>query len=274
MEQNLVTRAFAHLYRKNRAWRRIALWLMKNRIRGSLENTTYLSHCHIDCEKGNHVLISPSDFCIRNLCIKVTGKGNKIIIAENFVTEGPLKIEIVGDDNKIELGEYLRVLSTKYPPARMPTKISIRGNRCVVLIGKQCKFDTAIISCRDDGSSIKIGEHLDSQRDLFIDSMEGRSIQIGNDVLLAYSVELRNNDGHSILDETEKRLNPSKDVLIGDRVWIGQGALILKSAVVPSDSVVAAHSVVTKTFDKSGVILAGTPAKIIKQNIHWISQRT
>ena len=82
------------------------------------------------------------------------------------------------------------------------------GDSCKVSTLKNCKFDTAFLSCRDKNSSIIVGSNLDSQQRLFIDSMEGCAIRLGNDNLIAYDVEIRNNDGHSILDLSGNRLNP------------------------------------------------------------------
>ena len=262
----MIKRLCKHLYRTNRFWRRIALLLRKNKIFGSVQNTTYLSHCYIDCGKNNLVTISPSDFLIRNLNVRITGERNEILIGENFVTEGQLEIHVFGSDNKIELDEYVRVLGC-------PSKLQILGNHCAIVIGKQCKFDTAFLDCRDDGSKILIGERLDSQHNLLIDSMEGASVKIGNDVLIAYSVEIRNNDGHSILDESNLRINPAQDVFIGNHVWIGADTLILKGAAIPDDCVVAARSIVTKPFVTPGCVLIGAPAQAKKSGIHWVPQR-
>ncbi len=58
--------------------------------------------------------------------------------------------------------------------------------------------------------------------------------------------------------------NISEPITIGDDVWIGVGAIILKGVNIGNGSIVAAGSVVTSgTFpDKS--LIAGNPAKIVK----------
>ena len=57
---------------------------------------------------------------------------------------------------------------------------------------------------------------------------------------------------------------PSKSPCeIGDDVLIGANAVILEGVKVGNGSVIAAGSVVTKDVP-SGVVVAGTPAKIIK----------
>ena len=54
----------------------------------------------------------------------------------------------------------------------------------------------------------------------------------------------------------------SASVKIGDRVWIGSGAIILPGVSIGDDSVIAAGAVVIKSFpEKSSV--GGVPAKLI-----------
>ena len=64
-------------------------------------------------------------------------------------------------------------------------------------------------------------------------------------------------------------LAPFLSIIIGDRVWIGTQATILKNAQIANDTIIGARSVVTKKFDKSNIAIAGNPAKIIKENVAW-----
>ena len=54
------------------------------------------------------------------------------------------------------------------------------------------------------------------------------------------------------------------EVEIGNNVWIGDKATILAGVVIGDNVIVAANSVVTKSVP-SNTIVAGSPAKIIKQ---------
>lgn len=80
---------------------------------------------------------------------------------------------------------------------------------------------------------------------------------------------VRVGDSHSIMDLDGKRINPSEDVVIGDRVWVGNQTTILKGARIPADTVVATGAVVTKKFEEPGTILGGLPAKVIRKDIRW-----
>ena len=62
---------------------------------------------------------------------------------------------------------------------------------------------------------------------------EQKHLFIGNDCLLSFGIWVRNADPHLIYDvESHKRVNPTKSIYIGDHVWIGQSAMILKGRKV------------------------------------------
>ena len=98
---------------------------------------------------------------------------------------------------------------------------------------------------------------------------EPSTITIGKGCLFGDS-DLWTSDMHSILDKKSgRRINPSADIVIGDRVWLGQGVLILKGSSIGSDCVVGARSVVAGATVPPNSLIAGMPARVIKSNITW-----
>jgi acetyltransferase-like isoleucine patch superfamily enzyme len=95
-----------------------------------------------------------------------------------------------------------------------------------------------------------------------------RSISIGRNCLLAGGLQVQDHDGHP-LDADERRaglpapLEAVKPVTIGDDVWIGNGAIILKGVRVGDRAVVGARSVVTRDV-LPDVVVAGNPARLIR----------
>lgn len=105
-------------------------------------------------------------------------------------------------------------------------------------------------------------------------AIEGTEIVLGDDCMLSANITVRTGDSHSVLSaQSRQRINQSKSVVIGEHVWIGNTVLIFKGTEIGSHSIVAGGSVVTgKKFpDKS--IIGGNPAKVIKENIDWCSER-
>jgi len=95
-----------------------------------------------------------------------------------------------------------------------------------------------------------------------------KEIAIGSHCYIASNVGIFDNDGHPL--DPDKRcahLPPDPEdvhpVEIGDRVWIGEGVLVLKGAHIGEAAVVAARSVVTGIVPPFAVF-AGNPAKLVK----------
>ena len=55
------------------------------------------------------------------------------------------------------------------------------------------------------------------------------------------------------------------DVKIGESCWIGMNSVVLPGVELGNNTIVAAGAVVTKSFPQGYVVLAGVPAKIIKE---------
>ncbi len=122
------------------------------------------------------------------------------------------------------------------------------------------------ICIRLSNSSISFGSDFYCNSNVTIICSAG--ISFGDDVILGWNVNIRDCDGHVIVCNGI-HINPNKPISIGNHVWIGQNASILKGAIVGDGSIVGMNSCVTKSFADSNVVLAGIPAKIVKTNIEW-----
>jgi len=98
-----------------------------------------------------------------------------------------------------------------------------------------------------------------------------RRIVIGDNCLIGPHCLIMDSDDHPI--NPEKRLRretvEKKNVLavnIGNNVWLGGYCAILKGVTIGDNSVIAAHSVVTKDVT-SNCVYAGSPARAILRDI-------
>jgi acetyltransferase-like isoleucine patch superfamily enzyme len=110
--------------------------------------------------------------------------------------------------------------------------------------------------------------------------MAEEKIEIGSHCLISWNVGIADSDFHPL--EPAQRLVDAKalapffkdrpprpklktaPVIIGDNVWIGMNAVILKGVKIGDNSVVAAGSVVTKSVEPN-VVVAGNPAVVVKR---------
>lgn len=93
--------------------------------------------------------------------------------------------------------------------------------------------------------------------------------------LFSTNVIFRTGDSHSILSrDSNKRINPSKSIQVGNRVWFGNNVTILKGVYINDDNIIGTGSILTKSINTCNNIIAGIPAKIIKSGVFWTSERT
>lgn len=88
-------------------------------------------------------------------------------------------------------------------------------------------------------------------------------ISIGENCLIGTGVKIRDYDGHSICGESKY-----SEVIIGNHVWIGDNAIILKGVHIGDGAIIGAGSIVTKNIPNNSIV-AGVPAKIIKEDAYW-----
>ena len=111
----------------------------------------------------------------------------------------------------------------------------------------------------DCGKNITIGKNV------FINSgcrfQDQGGITIGDNALIGHNVVIATLN-HDMNPEKRGSLIPSP-VKIGNRVWIGAGAIILPGVTIGDNAVVGAGSVVTKDIPENAVAV-GSPARVIR----------
>ena len=99
---------------------------------------------------------------------------------------------------------------------------------------------------------------------------EAGEVIVGDQCLFSHGISIRPSDAHRIFDLTSgERINPAAPIQIGNHVWIGEQVSIMKGAQIPDGCVVGIGSIVTGRFDTPNCILAGAPARIVRENIRW-----
>lgn len=115
------------------------------------------------------------------------------------------------------------------------------------------------------GANLTIGANTTINVDSKIQVMG--EVSIGASCAIAWNVTIIDSDFHILV--VDGRQNPiSSPVRIGNNVWIGAGAKILKGVMIGDGAVVAAGSIVTKDVP-AGALVAGSPAKVMRESVCW-----
>ncbi|KQL36061.1 sugar O-acetyltransferase [Psychrobacillus sp. FJAT-21963] len=112
----------------------------------------------------------------------------------------------------------------------------------------------------DFGKNITIGKNVFFNTGCSFQDRGG--ISIGNGSMLGMNVTIATLN-HGLSLETRNTTYPSS-VIIGENVWVGSNATILPGVTIGDNSVVAAGAVVTKDVPEN-VVVAGVPAKVLKE---------
>lgn len=161
--------------------------------------------------------------------------------------------KIIINNGNLEIGKSWSKKSA------FPTSLKIGDNSKIIVNGHFKIFEGSSIGVVD-GAVLALGSGYINNR-LSLSCF--KNIQIGNDVVISAGVTIRDSDNHSI---NGKKF--TKPVIIGDHVWIGINATILKGVKIGNGSVVAAGAVVNKDVAEN-TLVGGIPAKEIKKNIFW-----
>ncbi len=155
------------------------------------------------------------------------GKGVEII--------GPHRLEVYGD--QISIGDYVHIHTCKGHMSRLCTWPNATGVSGRIDIRNYCLISPSVQIISAD------------------------KIELGENVMLASHVYVSDADWHDIYHRTE---SPGKTapIKLGNNVWVGQGAKILKGVTIGDNTVVAAGAIVTKSFPDN-IIIGGNPARKI-----------
>lgn len=174
----------------------------------------------------------------------------KILISGGVVLKGKAKPFMI----RIGFHECNECDSSDKTVLRIDGKLVFEGN---AHIGKGSKLIVY------KGGLLELGDNFAISASTAISCR--KHIKFGKDIQFSWDCLVMDSDTHTILDEQGYRMNPDKEIVFEDKVWIGNGCMILKGAHIPDNCVIGARSVVAGSKFEDHSIIVGNPAKSVKK---------
>lgn len=170
--------------------------------------------------------------------IDVSGADNTVTIGNNV--KGKVLIKVAGTGSQVLIDDDVNIMGV--------LNIIIMRGHSTVRIKKASSFM----------GLVRLFNH------------EPSSIEIGEDCMFAGEILVTTSDMHPVFDaDTDARINPALPIVIGDHVWVGMGVSILKGVTLGSGSVAGMSSLVTRGVYPEKCVIAGNPARVVRENIRW-----
>lgn len=147
---------------------------------------------------------------------------------------------------------------------RVRGRVRVRATapRCGVILGDDVNIYSGMTFYLDaPGARIEIGDKTGFNRDCKL--MARDRIAFGVNCAVGWEVQIMDDDGHEFNGR-----RGSAPVIIGDHVWIGSRAMIMKGVTVGDGAVIAAGSVVTRDV-APGSLVGGAPARELRGAVTW-----
>jgi acetyltransferase-like isoleucine patch superfamily enzyme len=201
-------------------------------------------------------------------------KGLVGVWLSRHATRPTLELPIVGSvRSRIIRGPGARVeVSGRLYLGDAPTYVGAvaRGMAPVVELGRDATLAVDGRARLGDGTKILVGPGAtvsigdDSHFDGDCRVVCAAGVSIGSGCAIAWEVLIMDTDFHRV----DGRASSDAPVRLGDRVWVGVGAKILKGVSVGDGAIVAAGAVVTRDVP-AGALVAGSPARVVREHATW-----
>lgn len=147
----------------------------------------------------------------------------------------------------IEIGDNVAIVSSRSRATAcslaFPTRFRVFGEGAKIIIGENSQFNGTSITART------------------------QEIIIGKNVMFGPNCIVVDSDFHAHWPAETRIIEPGyendKPVKIGDNVWVGMGAMILKGVAIGENSIIGAGSIVVNDVPPN-CVACGIPAKVIK----------
>lgn len=191
-------------------------------------------------------------------------RGNRLYVARGVEVAPRM---VVDNSTLLNVEGFLIVLGS---PVDNLAALLVDGRDGIIYIGPECWLPNAQIHC-GDGSSVVLRRLVTCTWSGSIDARNGGSVFADADQLWSSDVYVSTDDMHALLNaDTGVRLNPrGAQIVLGEHVWLGYQSVVNGNCSIGAHSILALRSVARNSSYPRGVVLAGTPARIVRENVTW-----
>lgn len=144
------------------------------------------------------------------------------------------------------------------------------GNDATVLIGPRSELTAGEIYC-GAGSAVILNGGIVATRCAVVDARNGGSVVTADDQLWAANVYIATDDMHRLEDlASGQRINRyGGHIRLGRHVWLCRDVVITGDVEIGDHTVVGLRSMVRNAKHGDHVVVAGTPARVIREGVTW-----
>jgi hypothetical protein len=202
-----------------------------------------LQHCWVT-RRCRHAVVGSGKILFRDKRVKLElscGPQSAMVLGGNLICHSPL-----GDvgASRITLGSRAKLVVNGDFMLGPNVSITIFDDAELTLGGRK----------DSTGSGISCATRI----------MVKKRLTIGCDTIIAWNVFLTDCDWHAITGRPF--VAPTE---IGSKVWIAEGASVLKGCKIGDGCIIASHALCTEKNFPPQSLVGGVPGKVIRQGVEW-----
>lgn len=167
---------------------------------------------------------------------------------------------------KIYLHGHLCLNENKYPGSKAECYLRLRDNAELIVNGNVTLMYNGTIEVHQN-ALLQIGSCTIQSGSVIICAYK---MSLGEGCLFSRMCYISDSDHHRILDEEGNTTNYPRETIVGDHVWIGVKATVMKGAKIKSGCVVGANSLVGGHI-KEHKFLMSEPSRTFS-DIFWTTE--
>ena len=189
-------------------------------------------------------------------------------LSKNVIHEGKGKI-VPFHGAHVELGENSKLVMHDGSLEIGTNKVKGSKAETLIRLRKDATWNVKGYCGLSYGVTVEVNDHAEFNTGyLTVNSnstiVVNQKINMGNDVMIGRNTVIYDSDFHTLNGE-----KVSKEVMIGDHVWIATNVTVLKGVHIGEGSVIGAGTIVREDIPDHVIVGSKTKQVILSENAYW-----